>query len=108
MYLSRSLSLLRSITNSFNDLNQSRSPNLNSSPLSTQSSGTAITSSFTNYRMHITRDREKAENALFEHVRKAVNSQETAPKQKHVRGKKNSMNICIYIYSFRMHCICLG
>ncbi len=38
-------------------------------------------------RMHLLRDREKAENALFEHVRKAVNSQETAPKQKHVRGK---------------------
>jgi hypothetical protein len=37
--------------------------------------------------MHLIRDREKAENALFEHVRKAVNSQETAPKQKHVRGK---------------------
>ena len=37
--------------------------------------------------MHITRDREKAEVALAEHVRKAVNSQETAPKQKHVRGK---------------------
>ena len=37
--------------------------------------------------MHITKDREKAENALFEHVRKAVNSDETAPKQKHVRGK---------------------
>lgn len=36
--------------------------------------------------MHITRDREKAESNLAEHVRKAVNSQETAPKQKHVRG----------------------
>lgn len=40
-------------------------------------------------RMHITRDRERAESALFEHVKKAVNSQETAPKQKHVRGKKS-------------------
>lgn len=38
--------------------------------------------------MHLTRDREKAETALFEHIRKAVNSQETAPKQKHVRGKR--------------------
>ena len=89
MYLSRSLTLLRSISNSLNDLNRSSpssrrppDPRFSNSPLNVSSS----TSSFTNYRMHITRDREKAENALFEHVRKAVNSQETAPKQKHVRG----------------------
>lgn len=48
------------------------------------------------YRMHLTRDREKAENALFEHVRKAVNSQETAPKQKHVRGKIRLRGITFY------------
>ena len=53
----------------------------------TKHSRNQITTSYGNYRMHITRDREKAESALFEHVRKAVNSQETAPKQKHVRGK---------------------
>lgn len=45
--------------------------------------------------MHITKDREKAENALFEHVRKAVNSQETAPKQKHVRGNVINYDVVI-------------
>lgn len=77
--------MIRSLTNLYNSNHYptlhsttSSDPSLNKYP--------AHPTHFGNYRMHITRDREKAENALFEHVRKAVNSQETAPKQKHVRG----------------------
>lgn len=48
--------------------------------------------------MHLLRDREKSENALFEHVRKAVNSHETAPKQKHVRGKNGrASGLCLFL-----------
>lgn len=89
MYLARSLSFIRSYSNSLTRPNHSnsnfsdRTLTSNPSPLLSNTS----LSSFGNYRMHITKDREKAESALFEHVRKAVNSQETAPKQKHVRGK---------------------
>ena len=83
MYLARSLSMFRTLSNSLNVTNYRSS---NSSTRSTPISYEYNPSSYGNYRMHITRDREKAENALFEHVRKAVNSQETAPKQKHVRG----------------------
>ena len=63
--------------------------------------------SLVNGRMHLIRDREKAENALFEHVRKAVNSQETAPKQKHVRGKQNDI-VSFFLTVGRMYCFCLG
>ena len=87
MYLARSLSMIRSFSNSLTDLaTNSRSSTTSSAPLS-RSNDSLIMTPFHNYRMHITKDREKSENALFEHVRKAVNSQETAPKQKHVRGK---------------------
>ena len=88
MYLARSLSFIRSYSNSLTQLNRS-DPTVNNRPSTSTSPLILSTQSLTpfgNYRMHITRDREKAENALFEHVRKAVNSQETAPKQKHVRG----------------------
>lgn len=77
--------MLRSLTN-LNASNHATSPYSVSSEPSLHLYP-ANMNPFGNYRMHITRDREKAENALFEHVRKAVNSQETAPKQKHVRGK---------------------
>ena len=88
MYLARSLSMIRSISNSLTDLTSN--PRSNSSAASlTRSNDTLVLTPFDNYRMHITKEREKSENALFEHVRKAVNSQETAPKQKHVRGKIN-------------------
>lgn len=85
MYLARtSLSMIRSLTN----LNGLKSPSTSYSTSSEPSLHlyNHPATPYGNYRMHITRDREKAENALFEHVRKAVNSQETAPKQKHVRG----------------------
>lgn len=93
MYLARSLSFIRSYSNSLTQLNRSDSTSTSNTINTNQRSFPHLTISnesltpFGNYRMHITRDREKAENALFEHVRKAVNSQETAPKQKHVRGK---------------------
>lgn len=89
MYLARSLSFIRSYSNA---LTQSNNPTnrSNPSPFTNMSLSNESLTPFGNYRMHITRDREKAENALFEHVRKAVNSQETAPKQKHVRGIKYS------------------
>jgi hypothetical protein len=61
--------------------------------------------------MHITKDREKAENALFEHVRKAVNSQETAPKQKHVRGNNREdedEDEDLFNFLTRMYRFCLG
>ena len=88
MYLARSLSIIRSLSNSFTDLttSNSRSSSSSSAVLPYSNNSLALTP-FDNYRMHITKDREKADNALFEHVRKAVNSDETAPKQKHVRGK---------------------
>jgi hypothetical protein len=35
-------------------------------------------------------DRAKAEQELAEHVKKALSDQETAPKQKHVRGTARS------------------
>lgn len=93
MYLARSLSMFRTLSNSFTVMNYRTSTSSTQSNVT--SNGSAFnnndhnTSSYGNYRMHITRDREKAESALFEHVRKAVNSQETAPKQKHVRGNLN-------------------
>ena len=36
--------------------------------------------------MHTIKSREKAEAELAEHIKKAVNPYETAPKQKHVRS----------------------
>lgn len=89
MYLARSLSFIWSYSNSLTQLNASNSTETNrsSTNITFHSLSNESLTSFGNYRMHITKDREKAENALFEHVRKAVNSQETAPKQKHVRGK---------------------
>lgn len=107
MYLARSLSMFRALSNSLNVTNY------RSSNSSTQSSSPSLLnelnpSSYGNYRMHITRDREKAEFALFEHVRKAVNSQETAPKQKHVRGKKRILLINNINYFIRMYRFCLG
>lgn len=91
MYLARSLSFIRSYSNSLTQLNSSNS-NITTNRSTTSNPSLTLSNDsltpFGNYRMHITKDREKAENALFEHVRKAVNSQETAPKQKHVRGKK--------------------
>ena len=87
MYLARSLSMIRSFSNSLTDLATNSRPSTTSSATLSRSNDSLIMTPFHNYRMHITKDREKSENALFEHVRKAVNSQETAPKQKHVRGK---------------------
>ena len=109
MYLARSLSLIRSYSNSLTLLNASNSTATNQSTTSNHSLSLSneSLSSFGNYRMHITKDREKAENALFEHVRKAVNSQETAPKQKHVRGKHKIVTILISNI-YRMHCFYLG
>ena len=90
MYLARSLSIIRSFSNSLNDLVTVNTPRTPS-----RSNDSLVLTPFDNYRMHITKDREKAENALFEHVRKAVNSQETAPKQKHVRGNVINYDVVI-------------
>lgn len=109
MYLARSLSFIRSYSNSLTQLNGSNSTVTNRSSTFNPSlslSNESLTS-FGNYRMHITKDREKAENSLFEHVRKAVNSQETAPKQKHVRGKQTIVIILIFNI-YRMYRFFLG
>lgn len=46
-------------------------------------------------------DRAKAEQELAEHVKKALSDQETAPKQKHVRGTAGSLRTSLHV------CLCL-
>lgn len=44
-------------------------------------------------------DRDKAETELALHIKKATSAEETAPKQKHVRGKhlSNMESECIFL-----------
>ncbi len=54
-----------------------------------------------------TRNRAMTEADLGEHVRKAVNPVETAPKQKHVRSIRNK-NIPVCLIMRRLYSLFLG
>ena len=59
------------------------------------------------HKMVVTRDVMRSEEELAIHVRKAVNMQETAPKQKHVRSKHMKAQVADF-YDSRLYCFCLG